>query len=105
MRTDWVATRQHDEIRTQMHYARKGVVTEEMQFVARRERIEPELVRSEVARGRMIIPANIRHTNLEPRSVGREEALRHDGQAAGRAAGAYVQHPGAPRTDLVEVLG
>ncbi len=53
-----------------MHYARQGVVTEEMHFVARRERIEPELVRSEVARGRMIIPANIRHTNLEPMAIG-----------------------------------
>ncbi len=53
-----------------MHYARKGIVTEEMEYVARRERIAPELVRSEVARGRMIIPANIRHTNLEPMCIG-----------------------------------
>jgi phosphomethylpyrimidine synthase len=70
MRTDWVATREQDTIRTQMHYARKGVVTEEMQYVARRERLAPDLVRSEVARGRMIIPANIRHTNLEPMAIG-----------------------------------
>jgi len=52
-----------------MRYARRGQVTEEMRYVARRERIEPELVRSEVARGRMIIPANIRHTNLEPMCI------------------------------------
>src|SRR5450631_4154022 len=70
MRTDWVAKREQDKIRTQMHYARKGMVTEEMQYVAQRERIEPELIRSEVARGRMIIPANIRHTNLEPMCIG-----------------------------------
>ncbi len=70
MRTDWVAKREQDSIRTQMHYARKGQITEEMHYVARRERIEPELVRSEVARGRMIIPANIRHTNLEPMCIG-----------------------------------
>jgi phosphomethylpyrimidine synthase len=55
---------------SQMHYARKGVITEEMQYVARREKIDPELVRSEVARGRAIIPANIHHRNLEPMGIG-----------------------------------
>ncbi|MGA8101956.1 MAG: phosphomethylpyrimidine synthase, partial [Candidatus Acidiferrales bacterium] len=55
---------------SQMHYARKGVVTEEMEYVARREKIDPELVRSEVARGRAIIPANIHHRNLEPMGIG-----------------------------------
>src|SRR5882762_4528746 len=59
-----------DTTRTQMHYARKGIVTEEMQFVAQREKLAPELVRSEVGRGRMIIPANIHHTNLEPMCIG-----------------------------------
>jgi phosphomethylpyrimidine synthase len=70
MRNEWIAPRLNDPIRTQMHYARKGVVTEEMQYVARRERVEPELIRAEVARGRMIIPANIHHTNLEPMCIG-----------------------------------
>jgi phosphomethylpyrimidine synthase len=70
MRTEWIAKRQNDKIRTQMHYARQGMVTEEMHYVARRERITPELVRSEVARGRMIIPANIHHANLEPMCIG-----------------------------------
>src|SRR5260221_6187164 len=70
MRTEWVAKRKDDPIRTQMHYARKGIVTEEMQFVAQREKLAPELVRSEVGRGRMIIPANIHHTNLEPMCIG-----------------------------------
>src|SRR6266404_1456634 len=55
---------------SQMHYARKGVITEEMAYVARREKIEPELVRSEVARGRAIIPANIHHKALEPMGIG-----------------------------------
>ena len=55
---------------TQMHYARKGLVTEEMAFVAARERVTAELVRAEVARGRMVIPANVRHTNLEPMGIG-----------------------------------
>jgi phosphomethylpyrimidine synthase len=55
---------------SQMHYARHGIITEEMGFVARRERLEAELVRSEVARGRAIIPANIHHRNLEPMGIG-----------------------------------
>lgn len=55
---------------TQMHLARQGVVTEEMQYVATRERLEPELVRSEVARGRAILPANVNHRNLEPMGIG-----------------------------------
>ena len=62
MRSEWISPRLNDPIRTQIHYARKGVITQEMEYVARRERLEPELVRSEVARGRMIIPANINHT-------------------------------------------
>ena len=55
---------------SQMHLARQGVITEEMEFVARREKLEPELVRSEVARGRAIIPANINHRSLEPMGIG-----------------------------------
>src|SRR5438874_1023247 len=53
-----------------MHYSRLGIVTEDMHFIAKRESLSPELVRSEVARGRMIIPANIHHTNLEPMAIG-----------------------------------
>jgi phosphomethylpyrimidine synthase len=53
-----------------MHYARRGVVTDEMRFVAQRENLTPELVRDEVAAGRMIIPANINHPELEPMAIG-----------------------------------
>ena len=83
---------------TQMHYARKGVVTPEMEFVAIREgerrealadagllarhagesfgasiplRVSPEFVRDEVARGRAILPANVNHPELEPMAIGR----------------------------------
>jgi phosphomethylpyrimidine synthase len=55
---------------SQMHYARQGVVTEEMAFVAGCEKIEPELVRSEIARGRAIIPASVHHKSLEPMGIG-----------------------------------
>jgi len=56
---------------TQLHFARKGAVTPEMEFVAIRENMEPEFVRSEVARGRAIIPANINHPESEPMAIGR----------------------------------
>ncbi|MCZ6515678.1 MAG: phosphomethylpyrimidine synthase ThiC, partial [Acidobacteria bacterium] len=69
VRKSWIEKRTGPVV-TQMHYARQGTVTEEMEFVARRERLEPELVRAEVARGRMIIPANIRHPELEPMGIG-----------------------------------
>src|ERR1051325_5284805 len=70
MRTAWVEKRENDRIRTQMHYARKGVVTEEMNYIAQRERLEPDVVRAAGGRGRMILPANIYHTNLEPMCIG-----------------------------------
>lgn len=56
---------------TQMHYARQGIITPEMEFIAIRENVEAEFVRSEVARGRAIIPANINHPELEPMIIGR----------------------------------
>jgi len=60
----------NDPIRTQMYYARQGVITQEMEYIAKREHVTGELIRSEVARGRMIIPANIHHANLEPMCIG-----------------------------------
>ncbi len=69
LRKEWVRKRTGPLV-TQMHYARQGILTEEMEFVAKRENLSPELVRAEVARGRMIIPANIRHVELEPMCIG-----------------------------------
>src|ERR1700723_2482455 len=65
MRADWISTRRGHEVVTQLHYAKSGEITPEMQHVAMREKLEPEFVRSEVARGGMIIPANINHPELE----------------------------------------
>jgi phosphomethylpyrimidine synthase len=56
---------------TQLHYARRGVVTPEMRFAALREGVDPELVRDEIASGRAILPANINHPESEPMLVGR----------------------------------
>jgi phosphomethylpyrimidine synthase len=53
-----------------LHYARKGMITPEMEFIAIREGIDAELVRDEVARGRAIIPANINHPEAEPMIIG-----------------------------------
>ena len=72
-RAEWISKRQTENTDgnfSQMHYARRGVVTDEMRFVAQRENLTPELVRDEVAAGRMIIPANINHPELEPMAIG-----------------------------------
>ena len=61
-----------DKTPTHMYYAKKGVITPEMNYVAQTEALNPELVRSEVAAGKMIIPANIHHENLLPMAIGRE---------------------------------
>ncbi len=56
---------------TQLHYARRGDITAEMEFVAVRERMDPAIVRDEVAAGRAIIPANVNHPESEPMAIGR----------------------------------
>ncbi|ASB90402.1 Phosphomethylpyrimidine synthase [Bacillus sonorensis] len=56
---------------TQLHYARKGIITPEMEFIAIREHVSPEFVRDEVASGRAIIPSNINHPEGEPMIIGR----------------------------------
>ncbi len=73
LRQAWVDKRvaRGDTNLSQMHYARKGVITEEMAYIAAREDCDAEFVRSEVARGRAIIPANIHHPELEPMIIGR----------------------------------
>ncbi|MGQ5208058.1 phosphomethylpyrimidine synthase ThiC [Bacillus subtilis] len=56
---------------TQIHYAKKGIITPEMEFIAIREHVSPEFVRDEVASGRAIIPSNINHPESEPMIIGR----------------------------------
>src|SRR5437899_12774096 len=75
LRDGWIEKREAEAAKangnrnmSQMNFARQGVITEEMQYVAKREKLEPELIRSEVARGRCIIPAN----RSEERRVGKE---------------------------------
>jgi phosphomethylpyrimidine synthase len=79
LRAGWIAKRKSENTDgnfSQMRYARRGLVTEEMQYIAQREKIAPELVRDEVGRGRMIIPANINHPELEPMAIGVESLCK-----------------------------
>jgi len=75
-RAEWIVKRREEAARTgdwnmsQMHFARLGKITEEMAYVAHVEKLTPELIRDEVAAGRMIIPANINHPELEPMAIG-----------------------------------
>ncbi len=69
LRREWIAGR---EPLTQLAHARAGTITEEMRYVAVREGLDPEFVRSEVARGRAVIPANRRHPESEPMIIGKQ---------------------------------
>jgi phosphomethylpyrimidine synthase len=68
LRAAWAHGREH---RTQLAWAKAGVITPEMEYIAARERMDPEFVRSEVARGRAVIPVNRRHPESEPMIIGK----------------------------------
>ncbi len=76
---------------TQLHYARRGVITEEMEFVAVREGVTPEFVRSEIARGRAIIPANVKHPELEPMIIGRNFLVKINANIGNSAIGSSIE--------------
>src|SRR5438067_7920099 len=71
LRTPWIEARRGERNQSQMHYARRGLITPEMRFVAIRESVTPEFVRDELARGRAILPANINHPESEPMIIGK----------------------------------
>src|SRR5215475_11394995 len=76
---------------TQMHYARRGVVTPEMAFVALREGMDAEVVRDEVARGRAIIPANINHPETEPMIIGRRFLVKINANIGNSAVASSIE--------------
>jgi len=76
---------------SQMHYARRGEITPEMEFVAIREGVEPEYVRSEVARGRAVIPANVNHLELEPTIIGRNFLVKINANIGNSAIGSSIE--------------
>ena len=66
----WLENHKNDAVRTQMYYAKQGIITPHMEFVAKKENLDVEFIRSEIARGRLIIPANVNHINQEPMAIG-----------------------------------
>jgi phosphomethylpyrimidine synthase len=93
LREPWIQKRQArgDTNFSQMHYARRGEITEEMRFVALRENIAPEFVRDEVARGRAIIPANRKHLELEPMIIGRNFLVKINANIGNSAIGSSIE--------------
>ena len=93
LRGPWIAARRGRPSRavTQMHYARRGEVTPEMEFVALREGFEPEFVRAEVARGRAIIPANVNHPELEPMAIGRRFLVKINANIGNSAVSSSIE--------------
>ena len=75
---------------SQLHYARRGEVTPEMAFIATREGLPAEFVRSEVARGRAIIPSNINHPELEPMIIGRNFLVKINANIGNSAVGSSI---------------
>ncbi|OGO49487.1 MAG: phosphomethylpyrimidine synthase, partial [Chloroflexi bacterium RBG_16_68_14] len=69
-------TKRNGKVVTQMHYARRGEITPQVRRAAEREGLDPELVRQEVAAGRVVIPANVNHTALEPIAIGRAAGIK-----------------------------
>jgi phosphomethylpyrimidine synthase len=92
LRQSWVDRRvaRGDNNFSQMHYARRGEITEEMRFVALREQVSPELVRDEVASGRAIIPANRKHLELEPMIIGRNFLVKINANIGNSALGSSI---------------
>jgi phosphomethylpyrimidine synthase len=76
---------------TQMHYAKKGEITPEMEFIGIRENLPAELVRDEVARGRAIIPANINHPESEPMVIGRKFLVKINANIGNSAVGSSIE--------------
>jgi phosphomethylpyrimidine synthase len=91
LRAPWVAARQGSGTVTQLEHARTGIVTPEIAFVAAREGFDPEFVRSEVARGRAIIPANVNHLELEPMVIGRNFAVKINANIGNSAVSSSIE--------------
>lgn len=76
---------------TQLHYARKGIITPEMEFAAIREGLEPEFVREEIAGGRAILPSNINHPEAEPMIIGRNFLVKINANIGNSAVSSSIE--------------
>lgn len=95
LRKSWVDARLKEDgagaTCTQMHYAKRGIITQEMAFVAAREAMDPEFVRSEVARGRAIIPVNRKHPESEPMIIGRKFKVKINSNIGNSAVASNIE--------------
>ncbi len=76
---------------TQLYYAKQGIITPEMEFIAIREGVEPEFVREEIARGRAIIPNNINHPESEPMIIGRNFHVKINANIGNSAVSSSIE--------------
>lgn len=76
---------------TQLHYARKGCITPEMEYIAIREGMSAEFVRAEIAAGRAIIPANINHPESEPMIIGRKFHVKINANIGNSAVASSIE--------------
>jgi phosphomethylpyrimidine synthase len=76
---------------TQMHYARRGEITPEMEFVAIREGVAPKYVRDEIARGRAVLPTNVNHPELEPALIGRNFLVKINANIGNSAVASTIE--------------
>ncbi|WP_433754027.1 phosphomethylpyrimidine synthase ThiC [Paenibacillus amylolyticus] len=76
---------------TQMHYARQGLITPEMEYAAIREGVEPEFVRQELASGRAILPSNINHPESEPMLIGRHFHVKINANIGNSAVSSSIE--------------
>ncbi len=88
LRAPWIEGREH---KTQLGWAKAGVITPEMEFIAARERVDPEFVRSEVARGRAVIPANRNHPESEPMIIGKNFLVKVNANMGNSAVWSSVE--------------
>src|SRR5260221_4447309 len=95
LREPWIrarrATPSADGCVTQLHHARKGEITPEMEFVAIREGLPADFVRDEVAKGRAIIPSNVNHLELEPMVIGRNFAVKINANIGNSAVSSSIE--------------
>ncbi|RZS41113.1 phosphomethylpyrimidine synthase [Herbihabitans rhizosphaerae] len=92
LRADWIAEREPvNGAVTQLAYAKAGIVTKEMAFVAARENMDPEFVRDEVARGRAVIPVNRRHPECEPAIIGKNFLVKINANIGNSAVSSSIE--------------
>ncbi|MFI5584340.1 phosphomethylpyrimidine synthase ThiC [Amycolatopsis sp. NPDC051758] len=88
LRAGWADGREHN---TQLGWAKQGVITREMEYIAARERVEPEFVRTEVASGRAVIPVNRKHPESEPMIIGKNFLVKINANMGNSAVWSSVE--------------